>query len=123
MLGPWIRLMTRADVARSKELAERHTEEEIVAMAVKRHRKDALIGLWLLLSCFGSMGIIIALAAIGGPAPGANPFPWIAACFIALFLPFPVARAAAHARQEGRIISLAYFMRKDPTLKDRFRTG
>ncbi len=117
----WIELMSREDVGRAWELAANRTEAEIVAMARERMRKDQLIALWFVASCI--VPIVVGFIMILQPVSAvvANPWPWLLAGAAALLLPVPAMKIGKEGQKEGRIITLAFWLNKDPNFlsKDR----
>jgi hypothetical protein len=114
MLPSWVRRMTRAEVRQSVDLARSHTLDELMALAIVRHRKDVRIGLWVMASCivglFAGMYLMVGMAA----ALKTHPAVWCLGFFASMFLPLPIMAYGRAGHREGRIIALAYHLKKDP---------
>ncbi len=113
---PWFRLMTVEDIERAIALAKCKTLEEIVAMAVVRHRKDGRIRLAVLASCLAPFAVIIAMILRPDTEVGPKIWLWVAAICIAMLLPLPMIRYGRMGFREGRIISLAWHIKRNPNL-------
>ena len=110
MPRPWMRRMTAAEVAEADKIAQEKTSQEIVAMARESLKKGRLIKLWFLLSCLVPVGVLAA-ATFPGVLP-ANMTLWFIALFASMCLPIPARMAADRCEREGRVIALAFWIRK-----------
>lgn len=113
---PWFRLMTVEDIEKAIVLAKTKTLEEIVALATVRHRKDERIKLAILASCLVPFGVLIAMTLLPSDQVSATIWIWVAAICVSLILPVPMIRYGKLGHKEGRIISLAWHLKRDPRL-------
>jgi hypothetical protein len=113
---PWFRLMTVQEIEKARALAEKHTIEEIVAMAVVRHRKDTRIRWLIVLSCLVPFAVMIAMTLRPAPEVTAKIWIWVAAICIGMLLPLPMIMYGKQGFKEGRIISLAWHIKRNPLL-------
>jgi hypothetical protein len=113
---PWFRLMTVEDVEKAVVLAKTRTVEEIVAMAVVRHRKDRQIKVAIVISCLVPFAVMIAMTLRPADEVTAKIWIWVAAICIGMLLPLPMIRYGKLGFKEGRIISLAWHLKKNPRL-------
>lgn len=110
MPRPWMRRMSADDVAAADKMARESSEAEIVAMAVAGLRKARLIRWWFLASCLVPVAVLAA-AAYPGVLP-ANLWQWFLALGAAMFLPLPARIAAERCDREGKIIAMAFWIKK-----------
>lgn len=108
----WIALMTKDDLARAWHLAETTSEVDLMAMARERDRKDSQIALWFLASCAAPLLVMLVGVLAGVPTITANPLPWIIAMVAAILLPLPAMKVGKDGHREGRIIALAYWIKR-----------
>ncbi len=113
-MRPWVSLMTREEVSRSWEIAGRESEAAIVRLAARRKRRDSYAGAWFLASCVVPMLVGFAGLLVGAAAVLRAPVPWAVAAAASLLLPFPARKVVRDGEREGRVIALAYWLRKDP---------
>lgn len=119
-MRPWMRRMTVEDVAAAKKLSEAHSEQELVGMARACYGKAQRIKLWFLVSCAAPFAVLIT--PIFWPSIMNTSFPlWMVAMIAAMLLPMPARTAAYRVNQEGAVISLAFWLKKNPELLQRLR--
>lgn len=110
-MRPWMRRMTDQEVAAADRMAAERTTAEIVALAVASVRKSRMIRYWFLFSCLMPFAVLLAPIAVPGIMP-ANAVLWFIALFGSMALPVPARIAAMRADREGRIIALAFWIKK-----------
>lgn len=110
MPRPWMRRMTAAEIAAADKIAQERTDKEIVAMAVESLRKGRLIKWWFLVSCLVPVGVLAA-STLPGVLP-ANMALWLTALLASMCLPIPARIAADRCEREGRVIALAFWIKK-----------
>jgi len=111
MMRPWMRRMSDEDIAAAERMAAERTTAEIVALAVASVRKTRAIRYWFLFSCLMPFAALLAPIAFPGIMP-ANAALWFIALFGSMCLPVPARIAAARADREGRIIALAFWIKR-----------
>jgi hypothetical protein len=103
--------MSDEDIAAAEKIAAERSVQEIVRMAVASVRKSRAIRYWFLFSCLMPFAVLLAPFAIPGIMP-ANAVLWFIALFGSMCLPVPARIAAQRADKEGRIIALAFWIKK-----------
>lgn len=116
----WMRQMTVEDVTAAKLLSEQKTEQDIVQMAVACVRKASLIRPWFILSC--AVPVLVLAAPAIWPSIMSTDFAlWMMAMLASMLLPIPASIAAKRYGRESRIIALAFWLKRDPSLLRRRR--
>lgn len=116
----WMRRMTVEDIAAAKRLSEEKTEPEILQLAVASVKRSSLIRAWFLISCAVPV-LTLAAPAFWPSIMNTDFLLWMAAMIAAMLLPTPASVAARRHDREGRIIALAFWIKKDPSLLRRHR--
>lgn len=113
---PWFRLMTVEDIEKAILLAKTRTSEDLLAMVRARHRKDRRIKFAVVASCLVPFAVMIAMALRPADEVGAKIWIWVAAICIAALLPLPMIRYGKMGHKQGRIIALAWHIKRNPNL-------
>lgn len=113
---PWFRLMTVEDIELAAALAKTKTSEELFAMVHARYRKDQRIKFAIVVSCLVPFAVMIAMTLRPADEVGVKIWIWVAAICIAMLLPLPMIRYGRMGHKEGRIISLAWHIKRNPNL-------